>query len=361
MTDSDQASSTILLGGQLVGPGHRPFIVAEMSANHNGSLADALKIIDMAKEAGADAVKIQSYTEDTITLNSDRDEFRIKGGLWEGETLYELYKRAKTPFEWHEPLIDHAHQVGIPLFSAPFDFSAVDLLEGLGCPFYKIASAELVDLPLIDKVARTGKPLIMSTGMGSLSDIQQAVLCARNAGARDIILLRCVSGYPAPSADYNLHHIPDMRERFGTLVGLSDHTQDDIAAIGATALGACLIEKHVTLGKDRGGPDDSFSLDREDLEQLCRVTRACFEALGKATYSPTESETGTLKFRRSLYTVTPIKAGQELTAHNIRSIRPANGLAPKLYWDLLGRRAAVDIPAGTPLSFDLLTDEGETI
>ncbi len=349
--------SDIRLAGRPIGAAHAPYIVAEMSANHNGSLDDALAIIDMAAEAGADAVKIQTYRADTITLDVDRPEFKIKGGLWDGNTLYALYEKASTPYAWHPALFAHAAKRGITLFSAPFDLAAVDFLEDLGCPFYKIASCELVDLPLIARVAETKKPVIMSTGMASLDEISEAVDCARQHGAQDIILLQCVSGYPAPPENYHLAHIPDMAKRFGVHVGLSDHTLDNTTAVAAAALGAVLIEKHVTLGRDRGGPDDSFSLEAADLKALCKDSKTAHAAIGTPDYSVQSSERGTTIFRRSLYVVVDMKKGDRLSADTVRSVRPSLGLAPKHYWSILGRRVNVDLKCGTPLSWEAIDQE----
>jgi len=352
--------NTIMLDGRPVGQGQRPYIVAEMSANHNGVLEDALAIIDVAVAAGADAVKIQTYTADSITMDVDRPEFQIHGGLWDGKSLYALYQWAATPYSWHAELFSYAKKRGITLFSAPFDLEAVDFLEDLDCPFYKIASCELVDLPLIAKVAQTGKPMILSTGMASAVDVRDALACARDHGADDLIVLQCVSGYPAPAEDYNLAHIPDIASRFEVLAGLSDHTLDTATAIAATALGACLIEKHVTLGRDRGGPDDSFSLEQSDLEQLVAGTTRAHAALGQATYSVQESEADTRQFRRSLYIAADMKAGDRITETTVKSIRPSLGLAPKHYWEILGKRVRIDLKRGTPLSWDFI-DGGDML
>ncbi|MFZ5608513.1 MAG: pseudaminic acid synthase [Pseudomonadota bacterium] len=345
------------INGRAIGPGDPPYIVAEMSANHNGDIARAFAIIDMAAEAGADAVKMQSYTPDTITIDHDGPGFRISGGLWDGETLYSLYRKAFTPFEWHAPLFAHAARRGVTLFSAPFDPSAVDLLESLGNPAYKIASLELVDLPLIARVARTGKPIVMSTGTASLGDIEAALSTARGAGARDIALLYCVSGYPTPVEEINLNTMVDMARRFDATVGLSDHSMGVTVAIAATALGAAIIEKHVTLARADGGPDSSFSLEPQELAALVRETRAAHAALGQVGYELKPSETANAQFKRSLYAVADIAAGETLTPANVRSIRPGFGLAPRHLPDVLGRAARQAIARGTPLSWDLVADK----
>ena len=333
-----------------------PFIVAEMSANHNGSIENALEIIRQAKLAGADAVKLQTYTGNTITLNSQRDEFQIKKGLWKGRTLYDLYEEAHTPWDWHAELFAYANEIGINIFSSPFDFSAVDFLENLGCPAYKIASFEAIDLPLIEYVASTGKPMIISTGMCSQQEILEAVEAAKGAGCEKLILLHCVSGYPSPAKDYNLNTIPDMRERFSVSVGLSDHTLDNSAAVAAVALGACFIEKHFTLDRNGGGPDDSFSLEPGDLKNLCEMVKTAHSSMGKISYQIKNSEKENLSFRRSLFVVSDIKKGEMFSAENVRSVRPGFGLPPKMLHEILGKKAAKFINGGTPLSLDLIMD-----
>ena len=352
----DTARTGLTIAGRQIGPGRPPYIIAEMSANHNGAIDDAFAIIEMAKRCGADAVKMQTYRPDTITIDCDRPEFRIDGGLWDGRTLYDLYEEAHTPWDWHKPLFEKARQVGITLFSTPFDPTAVDLLEDLGAPAYKIASFEAVDLPLIGYVAQTGKPMIISTGMADETEIAEAIDSARSNGCRDLVVLRCVSGYPAPAADYNLATIPDMRARFGVPVGLSDHTLDNVTAIASVALGACAIEKHVTLDRNRGGPDDSFSLEEPDLANLCRDARIAWRALGTVSYGRKDSEKGTVQHRRSLYVVADVKAGEPFTENNVRSIRPGLGLPPKELPNVLGRRARSDVARGTPMSLAFLAD-----
>lgn len=342
------------IDGRSIGPNFPPYIIAELSANHNGRLETALRIVEEAKKAGADAVKLQTYRPDTITLDSDNDEFVIREGLWKGRRLFDLYKEAHMPWEWHKPLFEHARKVGITIFSSPFDATAVDLLEDLNAPAYKIASFEAVDLPLIEYVARTGKPMIISTGMANAEEIQEAIDAARGAGCRELAILQCVSGYPAPAEDYNLRTIPDMIERFGLVTGLSDHTLDNTTAITSVALGASLIEKHFTLDRSAGGPDDSFSLEPADLANLCRDSKTAWAALGKVDYGRKSSEQGNVQFRRSLYFVKDLKAGQAITEDAVRSVRPGYGLAPKHYRDIVGKRVTRDCKASTPLSFEVI-------
>ena len=347
-------SPFIKISGTPIGADYPPYIIAEMSANHNGNIENAIKIIDEAKRCGASAVKIQTYRPDTITLNSNTDDFRIFGGLWDGRTLYELYEEAHMPWDWHKPLFDHAYKQGITIFSSPFDKSAVDLLEALDAPAYKIASCEVVDLPLIKYVASTGKPLIISTGMADSYEIQEAVNAAYEGGSKQVALLHCVSGYPAPAEDYNLKTIPDMVQRFGLVTGLSDHTLDNTTAITSIAMGASIVEKHFTLDRNGGGPDDSFSLEPNELRALCRDTKVAWSALGKVDYGLKSSEQGSIKFRRSLYFVKSLKAGDVIVADAVRSVRPGFGLAPKHYDLIVGRRTKVDIEAGTAVTWDSL-------
>ncbi|WP_251360150.1 pseudaminic acid synthase [Kangiella sp. TOML190] len=344
----------ITIDGRKIGPGYSPYVIAEMSANHNGDIENAYKILEMAKECGADAIKIQTYTQDTLTIDCDKEDFKIKGGLWDNRTLYDLYTEAHMPWEWHKPLFEKAKELGITIFSSPFDFSAVDLLEELGAPAYKIASFEAIDIPLIEYVAKTGKPMIISTGMANEEEIQEAVDAARNAGCEDLIVLHCVSGYPAPAEDYNLATIPNMAERFDVLTGLSDHTIDNTTAVTSVALGACLIEKHVTLDRNGGGPDDSFSLEKPELDQLCRDSKVAWQALGKVNYERKESEKGNMVFRRSLYAVKDIKAGEKFTHENVRSIRPGYGLKPRELKKILGKKASENIQRGQPLNWELI-------
>ncbi|MFO7759046.1 MAG: pseudaminic acid synthase [Roseovarius sp.] len=344
----------IAIAGRAIGPGHPPYVIAELSANHNGDLDQALRLIDAAVDAGADAVKIQTYRPDTITLKSDAPDFQITDGLWVGRTLYDLYDWAHTPWEWHAALFAHAAKRGITLFSSPFDPTAVDLLEGLGAPAYKIASFEAVDLPLIRYVAATGKPMIISTGMADFAEITEAVAAAREGGCRELALLHCVSGYPAPASDYNLATLTNMAARLQVPVGLSDHTLDNTTAIASVALGAGIIEKHMTLDRAGGGPDDSFSLEPAEFAALCRGARTAWEAIGQVDYGRKSSETTNTKFRRSLYAVRDIAEGEALSADNIRSIRPGFGLAPREHDTVIGRRARRPIARGTPLSWGLL-------
>lgn len=342
------------IDNRLIGTGYAPYVIAEMSANHNGDIENAYKIIKMAKEAGADAVKLQTYKPDTITMDMRTPEFMIEGGLWGGQSLYELYESAYMPWDWHEPLFDYARQLGITIFSSPFDSTAVDLLEELNAPAYKIASFEAVDLPLIKYVAQTGKPMIISTGMADAEEIQEAIDAAREGGCKELAILHCVSGYPAPAEDYNLLTINDMQARFMLPVGLSDHTLDNTTAIASVALGACIIEKHVTLNRCGGGPDDSFSLEEPELKALCDGAKTAWQALGKVDYGRKSSEQGNVKFRRSLYFVKNIKAGELITEEHIKSIRPGYGLPPKYLAQLIGLTASQDIERGTAVSFEVL-------
>ena len=344
----------IIIDGRKIGPSVPPYVIAELSANHNGSLETALCLIEEAKKAGADAVKLQTYTPDTITLNCDHEDFKIRGGLWDGRTLYDLYEEAHTPWEWHQQLFDHARKIGITIFSSPFDNTAVDLLESLGTPAYKIASFEAIDLPLIRYVASKGKPMIISTGMADEAEIQEAVDAARGAGCRELILLHCVSGYPAPSSEYNLRTIADMQVRFGVPIGLSDHTLDNTTALASVAMGACVIEKHFTLNRNSGGPDDSFSLEPQDLENLCQDTKSAWVSLGRVSYTRTVSESGNAQFRRSLYVVEDIAAGELFTQANVRSIRPGFGLPPKMLDIVVGKRSRVNLDRGTPLTLEVI-------
>ncbi|SFM70550.1 pseudaminic acid synthase [Halopseudomonas yangmingensis] len=339
----------IVIAGREISRNQPPYVIAELSANHNGKLETALKIIEEAAKAGADAVKLQTYRPDTITLNSDADEFKIKGGLWDGRTLYELYEEAHMPWEWHKPLFEHAQKIGIPIFSSPFDTTAVDLLEDLNAPAYKIASFEAVDLPLIRYVAATGKPMIISTGMADAEEIQEAITAAREGGCKQLAILHCVSGYPAPAEDYNLRTIGDMIERFGLVTGLSDHTLDNTTAIASVVLGASIIEKHFTLDRNGGGPDDSFSLEPNDLANLCRDTKTAWQALGRVDYGRKSSEQGNVKFRRSLYFVKDLKAGEIITPDAIRSVRPGFGMQPKFINSIVGRRVRVSVKFGAPV------------
>lgn len=344
----------ITIAGREISRNHPPYIIAELSANHNGKLETALRIIEEAAKAGADAVKLQTYRPDTITLNSDSEEFKIKGGLWDGRTLYELYEEAHMPWEWHKPLFEHAKKLGIPIFSSPFDTTAVDLLEDLNAPAYKIASFEAVDLPLIRYVAATGKPMIISTGMANAEEIEEAITAAREGGCKELAILHCVSGYPAPAEDYNLRTIQDMIERFGLVTGLSDHTLDNTTAIASVVMGAALIEKHFTLDRNGGGPDDSFSLEPADLAALCRDSKTAWKALGEVDYGRKPSEQGNAQFRRSLYFVKDMKAGDVITEDCVRSVRPGFGLPPKELGNILGAKMNQDVSGSTPVKMDFL-------
>jgi N-acetylneuraminate synthase len=345
-------SAEIFIAGRRIGGGEPPYIVAELSANHGGSLERALAVMEAAKAAGADAVKLQTYTPDTMTIDHDGPDFQIQGGLWEGRRLYELYQEAHTPWEWHPRLFAKGRELGLTIFSTPFDPSAVAFLEKLDVPAYKIASFELIDLPLIARVAETRKPVIMSTGMAEPEEIAQAVTTFRSGGGRDMVLLHCVSGYPTPPSQSNLRRIAALSHEFGCPVGLSDHTLGVEAAIAAVALGACLIEKHFTLRRSDGGPDAAFSLEPQELSQLISGARTAFAALGTGSAQRADAEKENLKFRRSLYVVADIAAGAPLTSTNIRSIRPGFGLAPNHLTDVLGRRARRALPRGTALSWD---------
>jgi pseudaminic acid synthase len=339
----------IVIDGRVIGPSEPPFVIAEMSANHNGSLDTAFDIIRAAKAAGADALKIQTYTADTLTLDSDLPDFQILDGLWAGRTLYQLYDWAHTPWDWHAPIFALAKEIGITVFSSPFDRTAVDLLEDLNAPAYKIASFEAIDLPLIRYVASTKKPMIISTGMADAQEILEAIEAARDGGCTQIAILHCVSGYPAPAGEYNLLTLVDMVQRFGLVTGLSDHTLDNATAVASVALGARIIEKHLTLDRSAGGPDDSFSLTPSDLQALCADVKTAWSALGTVDYGRKSSERSSVKFRRSLYFVRDMTAGQQVTAESIRSVRPGFGMAPKHLDLLIGRRLARDVSANTPV------------
>ena len=346
--------TSVSIDGRAIGPDHPPYIICELSGNHNGSLGRMLALIEAAAKTGCDAIKVQTYTPDTMTIASDRPEFMIEGGLWDGSNLYDLYADAHTPYEWHEAMFAKAKELGVTMFSSPFDRTAVDLLESLDAPAYKIASFEIVDLPLIDYVARRGKPMIISTGLANLSEIETAVRTAREAGNDQIILLHCISSYPAPSDDANLRTMPHLGQTFDCVTGLSDHTHGTAVSVAAVALGASVIEKHFTLARAHGGPDSAFSLEPEEFTRLCDECATAFKALGTVGYHLKGSESGNIKFRRSLYAVKDIAAGEELTDGNIRAIRPGFGLAPKHYDELIGRKANRKISRGEGLSWDAL-------
>ena len=345
---------SISIAGRRIASDTSPYVIAEVSANHNGKLETAMKIIEEAMNAGADAVKLQTYTADTITLNSDAEEFQIHGGLWEGKSLYRLYQEAHLPWEWHKPLFEHARKLGITIFSSPFDTTAVDLLECLNAPAYKIASFEAVDLPLIKYVARTGKPMIISTGMANSEEIREAIDTAHQGGCKEVAILHCVSGYPAPAEDYNLRTITDLIERFDVVTGLSDHTLDNTTAIASIALGASIIEKHFTLDRKGGSADDSFSLEPRDLRMLCSSAANCWRALGKIDYTLKKSEEENIKLRRSLYFVKDLKKGEKITNESVRSIRPGYGLPPKYLEHVIGNTVTTNVTHGTPINWKQL-------
>lgn len=336
-----------------IGPNHPPYVIAELSANHNGSLERAFAIIDAASQCGADAVKLQTYTADTLTIDCAAPDFMIRGGLWDGYKLYDLYRWAETPFDWQRPLFEYARERGITVFSTPFDETAVDLLEDLDCPAYKIASFELVDLPLIRHVASTGKPVIMSTGLANESEIAEAVEAARNAGCRDLALLHCISSYPTPIDQANLRQLPLLSRRFSTIGGLSDHTMGTTAAIAAVALGACLIEKHFTISRADKGPDSEFSMEPDELRRLCTEARDAWLALGSDGFARPIAEAGSDVFRRSIYFIRDLPAGAIVGPEDIRRIRPGKGLGPKHFDAIIGRRLKSAVVRGTATAWHL--------
>ncbi len=344
----------VIINGRPIGPGHPPYLIAELSGNHNGELARALALVDAAKAAGADAVKLQTYTADTITIDHDGPGFRLEGGLWQGRTLHDLYREAHTPWDWHEPLFAHARSIGLTIFSSPFDDTAVELLERLDAPAFKIASFELNDLPLIRRAARSGKPLIMSTGLATLGEVADAV---EAAGDGPLVLLHCVSGYPTPPEDCNLRTIPHLADAFGVAVGLSDHTHGVAVPVAAAALGAVVIEKHFTLSRAEGGVDSAFSLEPAEFKAMADSVRSAWAALGRIHYGVEPSEAGGRDYRRSLYIVADVPAGAPLTPANVRSIRPGFGMEPKHLPAVLGRRAARALKRGDPLRWDMLLPE----
>jgi len=346
--------STINIAGRLIGVDRPPYIVAEMSGNHGGNLDRALKIIKAAKEAGADAVKLQTYRADSITIDYDGPEFKIEKGLWAGRTLFELYGEAATPWDWHEDLFLYGRDIGITVFSSPFDNAAVQLLSDLDAPAYKISSFEIVDLPLITRVASLGKPIIISTGMASSLEIKEAVDTSTEAGASEIALLHCVSAYPTDPKDSHLRVIEQIRNEYKLVSGLSDHTLGNSTSIAAVALGASIIEKHFTLDRSEGGSDVAFSLEPDELKSLVEETRLTWEAMGNEIIGTLPAESESKRFRRSLYAVADIRKGMVISENQIRSIRPANGLPPKYLPDVLGRVAKSDISRGTPISWELL-------
>lgn len=343
----------IVIDGRAIGPDYEPYIIAEMSANHNGNIENAFNIIREAKKMGADAVKIQTYTADTLTLDSMQPNFMIDDGLWAGRSLYELYQQAHTPWEWHKSLFQCAQSVGITIFSSPFDTTAVDLLEDLNAPAYKIASFEAVDLDLIKYVASTRKPMIISTGMANTEEIHEAIEAAKSSGCEELAILHCVSGYPAPAENYNLRTIGDMIHRFGLVTGLSDHTLDNVTAVTSVAMGSNIIEKHFTLDRKGGGPDDTFSMEPTDLAQLVQSTKTAYKSLGFVDYGLKSSELGNIKFRRSLYFVKPLKAGDLITSDVVKSIRPGYGIAPKHLDAIIGLPVKEDVGIGVAVTENL--------
>ena len=345
---------TFAIAGRPIGPDHPPYVIAEMSGNHNGDIDRALALIDAAHAAGADAVKLQTYTADTITLDHDGPGFTVEGGLWHGRTLHALYQEAHTPWDWHPRLFDHARDLGITAFSSPFDPTAVAFLESLDAPAYKVASFEIVDTPLVGLMAATGKPLIISTGLASPADIADAVAAARAAGGREIVLLHCTSGYPTPPSQMHLRTLQHLRAAHGTLVGLSDHSMGTAVSVAAVALGACVIEKHFTLARADGGPDTAFSLAPDALARLVADCRAAWEAMGSVHYEEVEAEAASRDHRRSLYVVADVARGETLSPANVRSIRPGFGLPPKHLAEVIGRPAARDLKRGEPLAWDLI-------
>ncbi len=344
----------IEIDGRKIGPDHAPYVICEISGNHNGSFERAITLLEAAAATGADAIKIQSYTPDTMTIDHDSDQFKISGTPWDGYTLYDLYKEAQTPFEWHEGLFKRACELGVTLFSSPFDETAVDLLDDLGAPAFKIASFEAIDLPLIRYTAAKGKPMIISTGMANLSEIHDAVRAAREGGCEDLILLHCVSSYPAPDEQTNLRTLPHLGEAFDCVAGLSDHTMGSAVAVASIALGASVIEKHFTLARADGGPDADFSLEPDEFSSLVTDCKRAWVALGDVAYSLKGAEEGSAQFRRSLYVVKDVEEGDVLSAQNIRSIRPGFGMAPKHLDAVLGSKASRVLKRGEPLSWDMV-------
>jgi pseudaminic acid synthase len=347
----------MILAGKKVGIGHKPFVIAEMSGNHNQSLEKALKIVEVAAACGVDALKIQTYTADTMTLDISENEFFIadKNSLWEGNSLYKLYEKAHTPWDWHKPIFDKCKELGVIAFSTPFDPTSVDFLESLNVPFYKIASFENTDLPLLKKVAQTGKPVIISTGMANIAEIFDAVKTLNDNGCKDVILLKCTSEYPALPKDANIATIPHMRELFPNCeIGLSDHTMGIGVSIASVALGATVIEKHFTLNREEGGVDSAFSMEPEEMKLLVRESEIASQAIGKVYYGISEKEKSSLRFRRTLYITKDIKAGEVLSSDNMRAIRPGLGLSPKYLDVLFGKKVRKDLKKGTPLNWELI-------
>ncbi len=346
----------ITIGGRKIGPGEPVYVIAEMSANHNHSIDEAFRIVDAAREADCDAIKLQTYTPDTITLDSDKECFQIgKGTIWEGKNLYKLYGEAYTPWDWQPKIAEYAKSVGLQCFSSPFDDTAVDFLMEMGVPAFKIASFELVDIPLIRYVASKGLPVIMSTGMGVFAEIEEAVKAAREGGCRELALLKCTSAYPSPPEDMNLATIPDLAKSFDVPCGLSDHTLGHTSAIVSVALGGCIVEKHITLSRDVPGPDSAFSLEPKEFKNLVAALREAQAAIGRVNYEPTNKEKASTVFRKSVFVTKNIKAGDAFTKDNVRVIRPAYGMHPRFYSEVLTKTAAIDIEAGTPLQWEQVT------
>ncbi len=352
-------SHELIIDGRTIGPDHPPYVIAELSGNHNGDIERAFALIEAAQASGADAVKLQTYTADTLTIDHHGPGFTVEDGLWAGRTLHSLYQEAHTPWDWHAALFARGRELGITVFSSPFDPTAIDFLENLKAPAYKIASFEIVDIPLIERAAATGKPLIMSTGMADEQEIADAVAAARAAGDGGVALLHCISSYPAPAEDSNLRTIPLLEQTFDTVIGLSDHTPGTTVSIAAIALGAAIIEKHVTLDRADGGVDSAFSLEPAELKTLCAESRTAWQALGSAGWGQRQSETGSLKFRRSLYVVEDIPAGAQFSTANVRSIRPGYGLPPKHLPDILGQTATRDLTRGEPLEWSMAAEPGK--
>jgi pseudaminic acid synthase len=349
--------STIRIGNRLIGPDHPPFVVAEMSGNHNQSLERALEIVEAAAKAGAHGLKLQTYTPDTMTLDLDEGDFHISdpNSLWAGTSLYKLYGEAHTPWEWHEPIFKRCRELGLEVFSTPFDETAVDFLEALNVPCYKIASFENTDLPLIRKVVATGKPVIISTGMASIAELDETVRAARQAGCKELILLKCTSTYPATPENTNVRTVPHLRDLFTVQVGLSDHTMGVGASVAAVALGAVMIEKHFTLARADGGVDSTFSLEPEEMRQLVIETERAWQSLGRISYGASEAEKKSMVFRRSLYVVKDMQAGEAFNAENVRAIRPGFGLPPKYLETVMGKHARTALKRGTALSWDIIS------
>ena len=342
------------INSRKIGLGNAPYIIAELSANHNGSIEKAKRTIELAKDCGADAIKLQTYTADSMTINCDKSDFIIKDGLWEGYKLFDLYKEASTPYDWHSELYEFARDIGITIFSTPFDENAADILEKLNTPAYKIASFELTDLTLIEYVAKKGKPMLISTGMGSLEEISDAVKTAENAGCKDILLFHCISSYPTPSNEANIRSVDALRKRFNCQIGLSDHTLSNTASMAAVSLGAVAIEKHFTINRKDKGPDSEFSIEPNELKELVKNTKACWETLGSGKFDRSNFESKNKVFRRSLYFVKDIKAGETITKDHIKRIRPGFGLKPKYLNEVINKRVTVDVYRGDRVSWDVI-------